>query len=204
MTARATDWRSLALRVCHIWKEASAVRIRFSPVCWCLASAILILCAVGTAEAQTTINQTSCIPGTGSCLTNGFLQDLAVDCSVAGAAGRINTALASISDRNGPNRITVTGARGSEGVNIVGFNRLTIEGVGGATITRPVSILDSRSILLKSLTVNLTGVVGTLALNGSAVALDGVTVQSALGNGVSVGHGSVLGFTGVPSLITGN
>src|SRR5262249_45542351 len=58
-----------------------------------------------SAQVTTTINQTSCANGSGSCLNaNGFLQDLVVDCAQPGAAGKISTALASIADRNGPNR----------------------------------------------------------------------------------------------------
>ncbi len=180
------------------------VRARFRPACWCLASVAFVLCAVGTVAAQTTINQTSCIPGAAGCTTNGFLQDLAVDCSAAGAAGRINTALSSIADRNGPNRITVSGTCNA-GVNIVGFNGLTIQGSAGATITRPFIVLNSRSIALKSMTFNFDGVFnGSLNLNDAGVALDGVTVQSSPGDGINVGLGSNLGFSGAPSLITGN
>jgi hypothetical protein len=122
---------------------------------------ILLLCAVGTVFAQNTINQTTCggVNGPGSCLTNGVLQDLHVDCSVAGAAGMINTALAQITDRSGPNRITVSGTCNA-GVTIAGFNRLTIEGTPGATITRGTNILNSRGILLKSLTFDFTGTFG--------------------------------------------
>jgi hypothetical protein len=95
------------------------------------------------AEAQTTINQTSCINGPGSCLTGGFLQSLTVDCN---AGGKISTALASIADRNGPNLIAVSGTCSAEGVSVTGFNRLTIQ--GPATITRGTNIVQSRSITI--------------------------------------------------------
>jgi len=39
-------------------------------------------------------------------LSSNFLQDLAVNCATAGPDGRISTALARITDRDGPNRIT--------------------------------------------------------------------------------------------------
>ena len=181
------------------------IHVRFRAAQWCFASAVVALCAVGSAAAQTTtINQTSCINGTGSCTPGGFLQDLAVDCSVAGSAGKLSTALASIADRNGPNRITLAGICNNENPTVVGFNRLTIQ--GGATLSRGLSIINSRSITLKSLLFNLaTAPGGNLSVNSSNVVLDGVTVQSAQFNyGINVGSGSQLGFTGAPSFITGN
>src|SRR4051794_26443748 len=124
-----------------------------------------LIVAVGTAAAQNTIPQTTCggVNGTGSCLTgsfpNLFLQDLAVDCSVAGAAGMINTALAQLTDRNGPNRITVSNPC-TAGVSVVGFNRLIIDGGTGATITRGMNVVNSRGVTLRSLTFNFSGVFG--------------------------------------------
>jgi len=189
------------------------VRLRVGLV-FCFALALVALCTTRTASAQapTQLNQTTCVPGAlvpagqaGSCVNaSNFLQDLAVNCATAGPDGRISTALARITDRDGPNRITVTGSC-TEGGNIVGFNRLTIEGSGGATINRGWNIIDSRAITLKSLTFNLSQVGGFLGLNSGQVTLDGVTVQGSLnGNGIGVGTGSQLGFTGAPSLVTGN
>ena len=64
----------------------------------CGAAVLAVLCFTpqpALAQVTTTINQTSCANGTGSCLNaNGFLQDLVVDCSQPGAAGKISTALA--------------------------------------------------------------------------------------------------------------
>jgi pectate lyase len=72
---------------------------------------------------------------------------------MTGQAGKISTALASIQDRNGPNRITVTGTCSAENVNVFGFNRLTIQGGAGATINnRALTITNSRNVTLKSLT----------------------------------------------------
>src|SRR5258708_40312530 len=86
-----------------------------------VASMGLVLCAVGTAAAQTTtINQTSCINGTGTCTTGGLLETVALDCSLAGSAGKISTALSSLHDRSGPNLITVTGTCSAEIVNVTG------------------------------------------------------------------------------------
>jgi hypothetical protein len=172
----------------------------------CVAAVILALCAAHTAAAQTTtINQTSCINGTGNCLTGGFLQSLAVDCSIAGPARRISTALASIADRNGPNLITVSNTCSAEVVDIVGFNRLTIQGSSGATITRGVNVVNSRNIVLQSLTFDFGGTPANLTLIGSQVGLGGVTVQHSTVSGITVGSGSHLLFmAGAPSLITAN
>src|SRR5262245_25472476 len=83
------------------------------------------------AAAQNTINQTACggVTGVGTCLTSGFLQDLTVSCGAGFPANQVSTVLAQITDRNGPNRITLSGS-GCGGVGIVGFNRLTIVGDG--------------------------------------------------------------------------
>src|SRR5262245_37702391 len=124
----------------------------------CLIAVVLAVGSVAPASAQVTtiINQTSCIPGTGSCLTNNFLQDLTVDCAAAGSAGRLSTALASLADRSGPNRISISGACSVEVTNIVGFDRLTIQGNPGSSILRGWNIVDSRLITLKSLTFTLS------------------------------------------------
>lgn len=158
------------------------------------------------AAQTTTINQTSCVPETAGCLTNGFLQDLAVDCSTPGFAGRISTALSSLADRSGPNRIRVTGTCSAEMVNVVGFNQLTVEGSGGATITRAIHVSNSRNVLLKSLAVDFTGVQGaTLSLNDSHVALDGVSLGGSPDNhGITLVGASHLAFPGAPTVIAGN
>ncbi len=157
------------------------------------------------AQVTTTINQTSCANGTGSCLNaNGFLQDLVVDCSQPGAAGRISTALALIADRNGPNRISISNICSNEVVNIVGFNRLTITGPGSM---RGVNITNSRNVTLRTLLFNFNGSAQNLNVNGSSgVTLDGVTIQNSTNsNGaVSVGGESALGFAGTPSVISNN
>ena len=169
-----------------------------------LFATLLFFTAPRPAAAQNVLNQTTCggTTGVGSCLTNGFLQDLAVDCSAPGAPGQISTALALITDRDGPNRITVSGTC-NVGVTIAGFNRLMIQG-NGATLTRGWSILNSRAITLRSLTFNLASAPGqTVAINTSSVVFDGVTVENAQSaNGVNIVGGS-LGFIG-PSVITGN
>jgi hypothetical protein len=166
---------------------------------------LLVVAAAPAAAQQNTINQTTCggVSGFGSCLTNGFLQDLAVDCTVAGAAGQIGTALAQITDRAGPNRITVSGTCNA-GFNIQGFDRLTIKG-NNATITKGVNIIDSRNVLLQSITFDFATAPGNfLGINGGQAQLDGVTVKNGSGNsGIGIVQGG-LGFTGSPSLITSN
>jgi hypothetical protein len=189
------------------------IPVRFGLVLGCFAL-LLLPGAVGTASAQvttTTINQTSCIQGdtnpTGPCLTGGFLKDLTVDCSLAGAAGKISTALSNIQDRSGPNRITVTGTCGAEVVTVSGFNRLTIQGgVGGATISnKALTITNSTVIILNALTFTATQVTGAmLNVQASSVFLNGVTVQNSSGTGINVFPQSTLGFTSTPSVISGN
>jgi hypothetical protein len=127
-----------------------------------------------------------------------FLQDIPVDC---GAGGLISTALAAITDRDGPNRIRLTGICSAEDVDIVGFNRLTIQ--GGATIKRRFSTFNSRSLTLRSLWFNFTGVPGTVvSLNDSQAVLDNVTVQGAAGDGIILRSGSHLAFAGARSTVT--
>src|SRR5438067_1802902 len=137
--------------------ERSLPFLRYSLVSSFLGLAILVsvlLCGARSAAAQTTIiNQTSCV---GNCLTNGFLQDLFVDCN---AGQHIFVALASIADRNGPNRITVSGTC-AEPLSVVGFNRLTIQGTP-ATITRGFSAINSRSLVLRSLTFDFASALGS-------------------------------------------
>jgi hypothetical protein len=167
---------------------------------------VLALCAIRPVSAQTnTISQTTCggVTGVNSCLANGFLQDLVVDCSVVGPAGQIATALAQITDRNGPNRITVSNTC-SVGASIVGFNRLTIQG-NGATLTRGWNIVDSRNITLRSLTFDFASTFGmNVTLSGSQVTFDGVTVSNSTNEAAIAVGGSGLGFAGAASLITNN
>jgi len=167
---------------------------------------LLLASRPAAAQVTTTINQTSCANGTGNCLNaSGFLQDLVVDCSQPGAAGKISTALASIADRSGPNRITVSNACTAEAVSIAGFNRLTIQGNGGATV-RGFNISNSRQLTFRSLTFNFNGSPQFLGLVASGVVLDGVTVENSTNpNGaVVIGQQSALGFVGAPSVITNN
>ncbi|MGC4084191.1 MAG: hypothetical protein QM736_19290 [Vicinamibacterales bacterium] len=176
-------------------------RLRIPGQVWALA--IVGIVSTRSLSAQTTINQTSCSP-TASCLSGGVLQSLTVDCSTG---GRISTALASLADRSGPNMITVSGTCSAEIVNIAGFNRLTLQGSGGgATITRGMNIVGSRVVTLRALTIDLNGAPGNnVALNGSSVQFDGVTVKNAQGsNGVNLGAGSSLGFGAAPSVVTNN
>jgi hypothetical protein len=95
---------------------------------WTAAVLVIVAYTAAPAAAQNTINQTTCggVSGVNSCLTNGFLQDLTVNCN--GQGPEFATALAQITDRNGPNRITLSGNCG--GIGIIGFNRLTIVGDG--------------------------------------------------------------------------
>jgi hypothetical protein len=169
-------------------------------------AAALLLVAAHPAAAQNTVNQTTCGGATGvpNCLTNGFLQDLTVIC--AGQGLELGRALAQITDRNGPNRITLSGNCG--GIGIVGFNRLTLVGDGS-----PVGgfwfISNSESITLKSINFDFNVQSGNVVIQGSQVTFDGITVKNARGGnlpsefGVSLAE-STLGFTGAPSLITNN
>jgi hypothetical protein len=179
-------------------------RSLFSSV-FILLALVLVFCSVNPASAQT-VNQTTCggTNGISSCLNvNGFLQDLTVDCSLAAPAGLVATALAQIADREGPNRITLSNTCNA-GFNVIGFDRLTIQGT--ATITRGVNIVNSRNILLKSLTFDFTGTSGlNLSLNGAQVGLDGVTLKNSSNNaGIFVNSASSLGFSGASSTVTGN
>jgi hypothetical protein len=172
----------------------------------CLTLLIFAPWAVRPASAQvttTTINQTSCVQGDsgGTCLTGGFLKDLSVNCGASGQARLISTALSQIEDRNGPNRITISGTCNEVPI-ITGFNRLRIEGSGGA-IMRGTQFRNSRDIVLKSLTITSIGGGNGLFLTSSSVVLDGVTVQVG-GNGINLSFQSFLGFTGALSNISGN
>lgn len=160
------------------------------------------------AAAQNTISQTTCggANGVASCLTNGFLQDLAVDCTNAHGT-EVSTALAQITDRNGPNRLRLSGGN-CGGFRIVGFNRLTIEG-DGSPMGGFWGVIDSRQVLFKSVTFDFSVQFGNVSLQGSEVTFDGVTVKNARdvsgGPEFAVGLAqSSLSFTGAPSLITNN
>ena len=97
------------------------LRIRLMRSTAALAAAFLFVVA-HPAAAQNTVSQTTCggVSGVDSCLTNGFLQDLTVNCANAHGT-EVSTALAQITDRNGPNRITLSGGN-CGGFSIVGFN----------------------------------------------------------------------------------
>jgi hypothetical protein len=173
---------------------------------WWATLLLTVVYTAAPAAAQNTINQTTCggVTGVPSCQKPpyGFLQDIALDCSAGGVAPYVLTALAQITDRSGPNRITLSGTCPT--FPVVGFNRLTIEG-NGATIVGGVNIVNSRDILLKSLTLDFTGWAGrNLSANGSQVTLDGVTVKNVTNEAAIELDRSVLGFTGSPSLITAN
>jgi hypothetical protein len=174
------------------------------------AAAALVLVVAHPAAAQNTVNQTTCggVSGVGSCLTNGFLQDLTVNCGAGFPANQVSTVLAQITDRNGPNRITLSGGN-CGGVGIVGFNRLTIVG-DGSPMGGFWSFVNSRNILLKSMNFDFSVQFGKVTMQGSQVTFDGVTVKNARdasGTGpdfaVDLAESS-LGFTGAPSLITNN
>ena len=87
------------------------VRIRFTLLTAAFATALLFGVAP-TASAQNTALQTTCggASGVDSCLTSGFLQDLTVNCGAGYPANQVATALAQITDRNGPNRIRLSGS----------------------------------------------------------------------------------------------
>ena len=182
-------------------------RIRLVLLTEALAAALLLVVA-HPAAAQNTVNQTTCggVSGVDSCLTNGFLQDLTVNCANAHGT-EVSTALAQITDRNGPNRITLSGGN-CGGFRIVGFNRLTIVGDGSA-LGGFWGFIDSHNILLKSMTFDFSVQFGYVNIQDSDVTFDGVTVKNArVGGGLpdfAVGLAeSSLSFTGAPSLITNN
>jgi len=182
-------------------------RIRLMCLTVALAAAAFVVIAQ-PAAAQNTVSQTTCggVSGVDSCLTNGFLQDLTVDCTNAHGT-EVSTALAQITDRNGPNRIRLSGGN-CGGFRIVGFNRLTIEG-DGSPMGGFWGFIDSRQLLLKSMTFDFSVQFGYVSMQDSDVTFDGVTVKNARVGGalpdfaVDLARSS-LGFTGAPSLITNN
>ena len=161
----------------------------------CAAAVIAVIFLVPRpAAAQVTINQTTC---SGPCLTGGVLQTVTIVCSTT----TINNALAQLTDRNGPNVINVSGSCPTQFTNINGFNRLTIQGNPGASLGN-FNITNSRFITLKSLNVS-GGAPIAVSLIDAGVTLDGVTIQN-VPTGINVDSGSSLGFTGTPSVVTGN
>jgi hypothetical protein len=167
------------------------------------------LLVVAPAAAQNTVNQTTCggATGVGDCLTNGFLQDLTVNCAAGFPANQVSTVLAQITDRNGPNRITMSGGN-CGGVGIVGFNRLTIV-ADGLPLGGFWTISNSQNIVLRSINFDFSVQSGFVSLQGSQVTFDGVTVKNAR-SGTNASDSAVglaestLGFAGAPSLITNN
>jgi hypothetical protein len=167
-------------------------------------AALLTLFVPGTAPGQTTFNQTTCVPTGGvspqNCLDpNGFKQSITVTCPSS-----ISNALASITDRNGPNRIIISGSC-QQNITVTGHNRLTFE--GPATITRGWSFNNS-SVTLKSLTFDLATAPGqNVSLNVSNVILDGTTIQNSQNPDSAValrGNSTLSGSANAHSTITGN
>jgi hypothetical protein len=167
---------------------------------------LLTLFAPGTVSGQTTFNQTTCVPTAPNspptnCLdANGFKQSITVTCPAS-----INSALASITDRNGPNRIVIAGTCTQPTVAIVGHNRLTLE--GPATITRGWIIVNSRSVTVKSLTFDTQTSSQGLTLSGSEVTLDGTTITGGCcdtGAVTLLANSSLSGSVNALSTITGN
>jgi hypothetical protein len=181
------------------------IRLVLLTAAWAAPSFLVV---AQPAAAQNTVSQTTCggVSGVDDCLTNGFLQDLTVDCSNANGT-EVSTALAQITDRNGPNRIRLSGGN-CGGFRIVGFNRLTIEG-DGSPMGGFWGVIDSRQVSFKSVTFDFSVQFGFVSLQGSEVTFDGVTVTNARvgGGGPDFAVGldeSSLSFAGAPSLITDN
>lgn len=180
------------------------VRTTFAALGAVTVAFLLMLSLPGTASGQTINSQITCVP-TGStspqnCLdADGFKQSITVSCPAS-----INNALASITDRSGPNRIVITGTCTQPGVTIVGQNRLTFE--GPATITRGWNVINSR-VTVRSLTFDTQQSSQGLTLIGSQVILDGATIQGGCcdGGAVTLFANSVLsGSVNAHSTITGN
>jgi hypothetical protein len=170
-----------------------------------VVAAILTLFTPRTASAQTTFNQTTCVPTGGTspqnCLdANGFKQSITVNCPA-----NIDNALASITDRSGPNRIIITGSCTSP-VTVTAHNRLTFE--GPATIMRGWTFINSRNITLKSLTFDLATAFGqNIFLSGSDVILAGTTIRNSQNFDTAValeGNSTLSGSPSALSTITGN
>jgi hypothetical protein len=116
------------------------------------------------------------------------------------AGTRISTALAQLADRNGPMRSPIT-ARATETVNVVGFNRLTIQGNPTANASAGHEASSTREpYCSKGLTFDLANSPSKSPPTGAQVTFDGVTVKNAQGaNGINLGGQSFLGFTVVPA-----
>jgi hypothetical protein len=182
------------------------VRITFALLGVVAATVLLTLSTPESASGQTTLNQTTCVTTGGispaNCLdANGFKQSIAVTC---GSSPSIGQALASITDRNGPNRITIAGSCGAQFVTIVGHNRLTLE---GPVTIRSVLVVNSTNITLKSLTVNAATGGPALTLQGSEVVLDGTTITGGCcddGGVTLLANSALSGSVNALSTITGN
>jgi hypothetical protein len=182
------------------------VRTTFALLGVVAAAVLLTLSTPDDASGQTTHNQTTCVPTGGvtplNCLdASGFKQSIAVTCP---GSPNIGQALASITDRNGPNRITITGSCGTQFATIVGHNRLTLE---GPVTIRGLAIINSRAITLKSMTFDAGAGGPALTLNGSEVVLEGTTITGSCcdNGGVTLLANSILsGSVNALSTITGN
>jgi hypothetical protein len=169
------------------------------------AATLLTLSTPSAAFGQITNNQVTCVPTGNSspqnCLdATGFKQSITVACPAS-----INNALASITDRNGPNRIILVGTC-QQPIVVVGFNRLTFE--GPATVTRGWSFTNSRQIVLKSLDFDLATSPGhQMFLTGSHVFLDGTTIRNSNHQDAAVnlqGNSTLSGSANAFSTITGS
>jgi hypothetical protein len=172
-----------------------------------VAAVLLPLSTPENASAQTIHNQITCVTtGGGSpanCLdANGFKQSIAVTCPNAPGTPSIGQALASITDRNGPNRITITGTT-CPFIAIVGHNRLTIE---GPATSRGLGIINSRGITVKSMTFDAQTGGPVLTVNGSEVVLDGTTITGGccFDEAVTLSNSTLSGSVNALSTITGN
>ncbi len=106
--------------------------------------------------------------------------NIKVDCK---RGGKIQKALDQLSPLS-PSVVTVYGTC-NENILIQGFNRLTLQGISGATINDTsggtgfvVDIEDSTDILIQGFTIN-GGVIGVFCGNLSVCRLDGNTIQGA-------------------------
>src|SRR5262245_52281129 len=109
------------------------VRTMFALLGIVAAAVLLTFSTPESASAQSVSNQVTCATTGGAspqnCLdANGFKQSIAVTCPAPPGTPSLANALAMITDRNGPNRITITGSCGGVFATIVGHNRLTLEG----------------------------------------------------------------------------
>ena len=154
-----------------------------------LVMAVVFVAQPAAAQPPVYINQTSCVSGT--CFTGGFLQTINVNCSIGQTLGG---ALAQIADRDGPNLINVSGTC-TQGTNINGFNRLTIQGPATFDFLpgQSLAFYQSRTVNLNNLTLKHGN---GLSLQDSGLTLANVAVQNSLGTGISVTAGSNLLLNG--------